>query len=332
VKAGNYPSVVSVIFGAMFFTLCLSAEGQQPRRVVRIGYLDSSTAAGSAELLDVFRKQMTQLDWIEGKNLTIEYRYADGNVERLSELALELVKLKTDAIVVNNTATASAIKKATSTIPIVMISSTDPVGNGLIASLGRPGGNVTGTTGFPEELSGKRLEILKETVPKFTRVGVIAGQAGPGTDTQLKAIKDATSALGLKLVETGLTRDHEKLLNAFHFVVREHVDGIITMSGPIVFAQRKNIILLAASYKLVAVYPYREFVEDGGLMSYGNEFRENYRRAAVYVDKILRGAKPGDLPVERPSKFEFVVNLKAAKEIGLTIPQRVLARADRVIR
>jgi putative ABC transport system substrate-binding protein len=315
----------------MLVVFCLPAEAQQPRRVARIGYLNNGTAAGSAELLDAFRKQMMQLNWIEGENLTIEYRYADGNRDRYSELALELVKLKPDAIVGNDGGTALAIKKATSTIPIVMITSTDPVGNGLIASLGRPGGNVTGNTSFAEELSGKRLEILKETIPKFTRVGVIAG-TGPGTDSQLKAIKEAASALGLKAVETGSAVDYEKLLNAFQFVVREHVDGIITTSGPIIFAQRKNIILLAANYRLLAVYPQKEFAEEGGLMSYGNDIRENYRRAAVYVDKILRGAKPGDLPVERPSKFEFVVNLKAAKEIGLTIPERVLVRADKVIR
>jgi ABC-type uncharacterized transport system substrate-binding protein len=332
-KTVSYPlSVVSVILGAVFFTLSNSAEAQQPRRVARIGYLDNGTAADSAELLDAFRKQMTQLDWIEGKNLTIEYGYADRNLDRLSELALELVRLKPDAIVANNTAIALTLKKATSTIPIVMISSTDPVGNGLIASLGRPGGNVTGNTGFGEELPGKRLEILKETIPKFARVGVIAAQPGRGSDTQLKGIKEAASALKLKLVEAGSASDHEKLLKAFQFAVREHVDGIITTSGPIIFAQRKTIILLATNYKLPAMYPQKEFVEEGGLMSYGNDYRENYRLTAVYVDKILRGAKPGDLPVERPSKFEFVVNLKAAKQIGLTIPPNVLARADRVIK
>src|SRR6516164_348851 len=187
--------------------LCSYAEAQQPRRVARIGYLDIGTAADSAELLDVFRKQMTQLDWIEGKNLTIEYRYADGNRDRHSELAFELVRLKPDAIVANNTETTLAIKKATSTIPTVMITSTDPVGYGLIASLGKPGGNVTGNTGFSEELAGKRLEILRETIPKFTRVGVIIVRAGPGVDNQLKAIKDAALALGLKLVETGPASD-----------------------------------------------------------------------------------------------------------------------------
>ena len=196
-------SMVSVVLWVMLFVLCSSAEAQQPRRVARIGYLAVGTAAGSAELLDAFRKQMTQLDWIEGKNLTIEYRYADGNLDRLSELALELARLKPDAILGNQTASSLAIKKATSTIPILMISSTDPVGSGLIASLGRPGGNVTGNTGFGGELAGKRLEILNETVPRFTRVGVITG-AGPGSDIQLKAIKDAASALGLKVNRDGL--------------------------------------------------------------------------------------------------------------------------------
>jgi ABC-type uncharacterized transport system substrate-binding protein len=318
----------SIWVATLVLVFAVIAEAQQ---AVRIGYLDTGTAAGSAELLDAFRKQMTQSNWIEGKNLTIEYRYADSNLDRLSELAIELVSLKMDAIVVNSTTTALAVKKATSTVPIVMINSTNPVGNRLIASLAHPGGNVTGHTGFAEELSGKRLETLKETIPKFTRVGVITGR-GPGSDAQLKAIKEAASALGLKLVEIGSASDPEKLLSAFQFAVRERVNGIITTSGPAVFAQRKSIVLHTANYKIPAMYPQKEFVEEGGLMSYGNDFRENYRLAAVYVDKILRGAKPGDLPIERPRKFEFVINLKTAKQIGLTIPPNVLARADRVIK
>jgi putative tryptophan/tyrosine transport system substrate-binding protein len=320
--------VPSILVAVVLLAVAVIAEAQQ---AVRIGYLDTGTAAGSAELLDAFRKRMAQFNWIEGKNLTIEYRYANNNLDRLSELAIELVSLKMDAIVVNNTATALAVKKATSTIPIVMVSSTNSVGSGLIASLAYPGGNVTGHTGFAEELSGKRLETLKETIPKFTRVGVITGLC-PGSDTQLKAIKEAASALGLKLVEIGSASDHEKLLSGFQFAVRERVHGITTISGPAVFTQRKSIILLAANYKLPAMYPQKEFAEEGGLMSYGNDFRENYRLAAVYVDKILRGAKPGDLPVQRPTKFEFIINLKTAKQIGLTIPPNVLARADKVIK
>jgi len=214
-----------------------------------------------------------------------------------------------------------------------MVNSTDPVEVGLIASLVRPGGNVTGNTGFAEELAGKRLEILKEVSPKSTRIGVLtSGPGNRGTEIQVKAIKEAAFALGLKPVEIGSVIDHEKLLNAFQLAVRERVNGIVTISGPIVFAQRKSIILLAANYKLPAIYPQKEFVEEGGLMSYGNDLRENYRHAAIYVDKILRGAKPADLPIERPRKFEFFANLKTAKQIGLMIPQSVLYRADKVIR
>jgi len=318
---------------AMILALSYSASAQQPGKAVRIGYLDSSTVAGSAELLDEFRKQMTQLNWIEGKNLTIAYRYAAGKgATRLAELAAELVGLKVDVVVVSATSTALAAKKATSTIPIVMTTSVDPVGVGLIASLARPGGNITGLAGFSDDLAGKRLEILKEVLPKSTRFGVISGTGGRGGEPQLKVMKQAASALGLKLVEIGSGSDAEKLLNAFRVAVREGVHGIITISAPVIFAQRQSIIVLAANHKLPAIYPDKEFVEDGGLMSYGVDRRDLYRRAATYVDKILKGAKPADLPVEQPKEFEFIINLKAAKQIGLTIPPNVLVRADRVIK
>jgi putative ABC transport system substrate-binding protein len=318
---------------AMLFALCVPASAQQPGKAARIGYLDNSSAAGSSEVLDAFRKQMTQLNWIEGKNLTIEYRYAEGKgPDRDAELALELVGLKLDLIVVTTTGAALALKKATSTIPIVMTSSIDPVAQGLIVSLAQPGGNITGLASFSDDLAGKRLEILKEVLPKSTRIGVITGAGGRGAELQLKVMKEAASALGLRLVEIGSAIDSEKLVKAFQIAVRERVNGIITISGPVIFGQRKSIIVLAANHKLPAIYPNREFVEDGGLMSYGIDRRDNYRRAAIYVDKILRGAKPADMPVERPTKFEFLVNMKAAKQIGLTIPPNALARADRVIR
>jgi putative tryptophan/tyrosine transport system substrate-binding protein len=323
--------LLALSFGAMLFALCLPAEAQQTGKSTRIGYLDNSTAAGSLESLDDFRKQMTQFNWIEGKNLTIEYRYAEGKLDRLSELAIELVALKVDLILVGSTSPALAAKKATSSIPIVMAVSTDPVEAGLIASLARPG--VTGNAGFNDDLTEKRLKILKEVLPKSTRIGVIVGATGArGVEIQVKVMKEAASALGLKLLEVGSATDHETLLNAFQVAVRERVNGIITISGPVVFAQRKSIVLLAANHKLPAIYPEKEFVEDGGLLSYGVDRRELYRRAAVYVDKILRGTKPADLPVERPIKFEFFANLKAAKQIGLTIPPNVLVRADRVIK
>jgi putative tryptophan/tyrosine transport system substrate-binding protein len=316
------------------FCALLAAEAQQSAKGVRIGYLNSSTTAGSA-LLDEFRKQMTQLNWIEGKNLAIAYRYAEGKgATRLAGLAAELVDLKVDVIVASATSTALAAKKATSTIPIVMASSIDPVAQGLIASLARPGGNITGLASFADELAGKRVEVLKEVLPKSTRIGVIigGGGGGRGAELQLKAMKEVGSGLGLKLVEIGAASDPEKLVNAFQIAVRERVNGIITTSGAIIFGQRKSIIVLAANYKLPAIYPQREFVEDGGLMSYGVDRRDNYRRAAIYVDMVLKGAKPSEMAVERPTKFEFFVNLKAAKQIGLTIPPQVLARADRVIK
>jgi putative ABC transport system substrate-binding protein len=276
---------------------------------------------------------MTQLNWIEGKNLTIEYRYAEGGgATRLAVLAAELVGLKVDVIVASATSTALAAKKATNGIPIVMVSSVDPVGVGLIASLARPGANVTGHAAFTDDLAGKRLEILKEVLPKSTRFGVITGTGGRAGDLQLKVMNEAASALGLKVLEIGSGSDNEKLVNAFQVAVRERVNGIVTISAPVVFAQRNSIVALAANHKLPAIYPEKEFVEVGGLLSYGVDRRDLYRRTAIYVDKILKGAKPADLPIERPTKFEFFGNLKAAKLIGLTIPPQVLARADKVIR
>ncbi len=322
-------------FTAFVILLCGGAlvEAQQAGKATRIGYLSNSTAGGSAELLDDFRKQMTQLNWIEAKNLTIEYRYAEGKgATRLAELAAELVGLKVDVIVVDASGAALAAKKATSTIPIVMVSVGDPVSQGLVASLARPGGNITGGANFADEIAGKRVEILKEVLPKSTRFGVIRGGGGPGGELQQKSMKEAASALRLKLVELGSGSDAEKLVNAFRVADRERVNAVIPHSGPVIFAQRKSVIVLAANYRLPAIYSQKEFVEDGGLMSYGTDGRDNYRRAAVYVDKILRGAKPADLPVERPIKFEFYANLKAAKQIGLTIPPNVLVRADKVIK
>jgi putative ABC transport system substrate-binding protein len=317
---------------AMLFALCFSASAQQPGKAARIGYLDESSAVGSGDLLDAFRKQMIQLGWVEGKNLAIEYRYAEGKIDRLPELVAELVHLKLDLIVVTATGPALAAKKATSAIPIVMVSVGDPVERGLIAGLAQPGGNITGLATFAEELAGKRVEIFKEVLPKSTRMGVITGGSGIGGELQVKAMKEVASTLGLKLDVVGTASDPEKLVKAFQTAIRERVNGIVTTSGSINFGQRKSIIVLAANYKLPAIYPQKEFVEDGGLMSYGVDRRDLYGRAAIYVDKILKGAKPAEMPVERPTKFEFFANLKTAKQIGLTIPPQVLARADRVIK
>jgi putative ABC transport system substrate-binding protein len=306
---------------------------QQATKTARIGYLDSGTSAGSSELLDGFRKQMTQLNWIEGKNLTIEYRYAEGKgASRLAELTVDLVALKVDVIVVSGNSTALAAKNATSSMPVVMASSADPVGVGLVASLARPGGNITGLAGFGEDLAGKRLEILKEVIPKSTRFGVITATGGRAGELQLQVMKEAASVFRLKLIEVGSGSDNEKLVDAFRAASRERVNGIITISAPVIFAQRNSVAALAATYNLPAIYPEKEFVEAGGLMSYGVDRREQYQRTAVYVDKILRGTKPADLPIERPIKFEFWANLKAAKQINFTIPPNVLVRAEKVIR
>jgi putative ABC transport system substrate-binding protein len=326
--------IVGLSLTAMLFVLSFSVEAQGPEKSARIGYLEDGTAAGRAELLEVFRQQMSQLGWVEGKNLTIEYRFGEGKgPSRLAELAAELVRVKPDVIVVSATSPALAAKKATGTIPIVMASVGDPVGQGIIASLARPGENITGLASLTAELAGKRLEILKEVVPRSTRVGVLRGErVGRGGQLQLKEMRAAALALGLKLEEIGVASDPEGLENAFQTAVRERVSAITTTAGPASFSQRKRIVELAGKYRLPAIYSEEEFVEAGGLMSYGVDRSDQYRRAAIYVDKILKGAKPADLPVEQPTKFELVINLKAAKQIGLTIPQSVLYRADKVIK
>src|SRR6266550_4869711 len=326
-----------IIFLALYSLLlapCSAVDAQQAGKIFRIGYLDSSTASGSAVLVEAFRPELSKLGWIEGKNITIEYRSAENKgPERLPELAADLVRLKVDLIWVSGITAALAAKKATTTIPIVMTSVIDPVGAGLVASLARPGGNVTGFSGLGAELNTKRLEILKDAVPKLARVGLLRP---PGdsvlTDLQLKELRPAAVALKLKLEEIKTQADAKGLESAFQTAKQKQVGAIMTMATRSFFAERKRIVELAGKYRLPAIYFQKEFVDEGGLMSYGADYDDLFRRAAVYVDKILKGAKPGDLPVQQATKFEFVINLKAAKQIGLTIPPNVLARADRVIR
>jgi putative ABC transport system substrate-binding protein len=306
------------------------AEAQQPTKVFRIGFLDNSTAAGSAVLVEAFRQEMSKLGWIEGKNIAIEYRFAEQENERLPELAVELVRLKVDLIVVAGGQSALAAKKATTTIPIVMTNQADPVGAGLVASLARPGGNVTGNSGLGTELTTKRLEILKDAVPKLARVGFLRPAAS--ASLQLKEIRPAAVALKLKLELIDMQPDPKGLESAFQTAKQKQVNAIMTMVTSTFFAERKRIVEMAGKYRLPAIYPQKEFVEAGGLMSYGADFDDLYRSAAVYVDKILKGAKPADLPVQQPTMFEFVIYLKAAKQIGLTIPVNVLERANKVIK
>ena len=315
---------------ALAFTLCGAVvDAQQAEKIFRIGFLDSSTASGSAVLREAFRQELNKLGWIEGKNITIEYRFAEQKPEHLPELAAELVRLKVDLIVVTAASSVLAAKKATTTIPIVMANAADPVAAGLIASLARPGGNVTGLSGLTVELNSKRLEILKDAVPKLARVGLLRP---PGaSDLQLKELRPAAQALKLKLEEIETQADPKGLESAFKTAKQKQVKAIMTTTSRIFFAERKRIVELAGKYRLPAIYYQKEFVDEGGLMSYGADFDDLYRRAAVYVDKILKGAKPADLPVQQATKFEFVINLKAAKQIGLTISPDLLARANKVI-
>jgi putative ABC transport system substrate-binding protein len=309
------------------------AEAQQTGKIFRIGFLDSSTASGMAVLFEAFWQEMRKLGWIEGKNIAVEYRFAEGKNDRLPELAADLVRLKVDLIVVSSGgATNLAAKKATSTIPIVLATSADPVGDGIVASLARPGGNVTGFSNLAAELGTKRLEILKDAVPKLSRVGLLRPAGGLVSSPQIKELRPAAVALKLNLEEIGTQVDAKGLESAFKTAKQKHVGAILTTASRPFFAERKRIVELAGKYRLPAIYFQKEFVDEGGLMSYGTDHDDLFRKAAQYVDRILKGTKPADLPVQQATKFEFIINLKAAKQIGHTIPVEVLARANQVIK
>jgi putative ABC transport system substrate-binding protein len=318
----------SFIIVAAMLVLVHLAQAQQPGKIFRIGFLDPSTASSIAGLLEAFRQELRKLGWIEGKNITIEYRFAEQNNERLPELAAELVRLKVDLIVTSGGSTPRVAKKATSTIPIVMTGSVDPVGAGLVASLARPGGNVTGFAGLGSELNTKRLELLKDAVPRLTRVGILRTPES----VQWKEIRPAALALKLKLEEIDAQPDAKGLESFFKTAKQKQVGAIMMPAGRRFFVERKRIVELAVKYRLPAIYPQKEYVDEGGLMYYGADSTDGYRLAAVYVDKILKGTKPADLPVQQAMKFEFIINLKAAKQIGHTIPYELLWRANQVIK
>jgi len=322
--------IILLALCAMLFALCFSASAQQTGKVFRIGFLDGSTASGSAGLVEVFRQELNKLRWIEGKNIAIEYRFAEKKNERLPELAADLVRLKVDLIVTVGTPPALAAKKATTSIPIVMANAGDPVDSGLVASLARPGGNVTGFSGLNFQLNTKRLEILNDAVPKLARVGLL--RPAGGLDLQLKDLRPAAVALKLKLEEIEAQLDAKGLESAFQIAKNKKVDAIMTIAARQFFAERKRIVELAGKYRLPAIYFQKEFVDEGGLMSYGADFDDLFRKAAHYVDKILKGTKPADLPVQQATKFEFVINLKAAKQIGLTLSPEFLSRANKVVK
>ncbi len=322
--------VIGLALGALLFALSLSAQAQQAGKIFRISYLDASTASGSAVVLEAFWQEMGKLGRLDGKNIAIEYRFAEGKNDRLPELAADLVRLKVDLIVVAGGPGALAAKKATTTIPIVMVSVGNPVGSGLVASLARPGGNVTGFASLAPELNTKRLEILKDAVPKLSRVGLLR-MPQTSVSLQLKELRLAAVALKLKLEEIDAQPDPKGLESAFQIAKQKQVKAIMTTSNRFFFAERKRIVELAVKYRLPAIYFQKEFVDEGGLMSYGEDYADLYRRAAHYVDRILKGTKPADLPVQQAMKFEFIISLKAAKQIGITLPYELLARANKVI-
>ena len=325
--------IILLALCSLLLAPCSAVDAQQAEKIFRIGFLDNSTAAGSASLLESFRQELRKLGWIEGRNITIEYRFAEQRNERLAELAADPVRLKVDLILVTGIPLALAAKKATSSIPIVMTSVTDPVGAGLIASLARPGGNVTGNASLAPELNTKRLEVLKDAVPKLSRVGLLRLSGDSiGQDLQLKDLRPAALALKVQLEEIDAQPDAKGLESAFQTAKQKQVNAIMTTTTRPFFGERKRIVALAGKYRLPAIYSQKEYVDEGGLMSYGADYDDLYRRAAVYVDKILKGAKPAALPVEQPTKFEFVINLKTAKQIGLTLSPDLLARANQVIK
>jgi putative tryptophan/tyrosine transport system substrate-binding protein len=306
------------------------AEAQQPAKVPRIGYLTGASPSTISSRIEAFRKGLQELGYVEGKNIIIEWRYAEGKLEHLPSLAAELVRLKVDVIVTGGPGATRPAKEATVTIPIVMAQDSDPVGNGFVASLARPGGNITGLSVLSPELSGKRLELLKEVLPKLSRVAVLGGD-DPGTTQALRETELAALPLGVQIQYLQIG-DPKTIERAFRTASKERADAALLLTTVVATSQRRQFADLAIKNRLPVTYYRREFVEDGGLMSYGVSYTDMDRRAATYVDKILKGAKPADLPVEQPTKFELVINLKTAKQIGLTIPPNVLARADKVIR
>ena len=306
------------------------AQAQQTTKVISIGYLSGPSLSANAARIEAFRKGLRELNYVEGKNIVIEWRSADGQLDRVPALAAELVRLKVAVIVTSGGALTHRAKEATSTIPIVMTNDPDPVGDGFVASLALPGGNITGLSTFAPELSGKRLEILREVVPALSRVAVLGSSTATGYAQTLKEIEPAAKAFKMQLqfLDVSHVKDME---TAFRAASEGRAQGVLTLNSATLGSQRAQIVELAAKQRLPVMYHQSEFVEAGGLMFYGVNVPELSRRAATYVDKILKGAKPGDIPVERPTKFEFIVNLKSAKRIGLTIPPKVLAQADHVI-
>jgi len=315
----------------MHFALCASADAQQSK-IPRVGYVSNNTASSPGPLVEAFRQGLRKLGYTDQRNIVLEYRYAEGNEERIATLVNELVHKSVDLLVVPSGIGAQAAKKATKTIPIVMIVQVDPVATGLVDSLARPGGNITGLARLQRQLSGKRLELLNEAIPRLSRVGVLRESQGQVSRIGWEEYKNAAEPLKIQLHSIGLQNPSADLELAMQTAVSDQIGALITITGAQTFQLRKAITELASKHRLPSMFEGSSWVEMGGLMSYSTDDIEIFRRAAVYVDKILKGAKPANLPVEQPTKFEFLINLKTAKQIGLAIPPNVLARADRVIK
>ena len=323
------------VLAIILFTAVSIAEAQQPAKIPKIGWLGARTPSGPGggpgTGAESFRREFSKLGYVEGKNITIEYRYADDQLDRLPALAEELVRLKIDLLIAPTTVEARTAKNAIRTIPIVFFNVPDPVVSGLVDSLAQPGGNITGFTTISGVLAGKRLELLKETVPKLSRVAVLWDPQNPAAAQQWKESQLPAREMGLQLHSMEVS-SADKIESAFNEAAMARSHALTVTQNPVLSSRRKQVMDLATKNRLPAIYHQGEFVEIGGLMSYGPDQAEPYRRAASMVDKILKGTKPADIPVEQPTKFEFVINLKAAKQIGLTIPPNVLVRADKVIR
>jgi putative ABC transport system substrate-binding protein len=322
--------IIHFALGALLLALSFPAEAQKPTPP-RIGFISAASLSFISARTEAFRQGLRDLGYIEGKNVIIEWRSADGKVDRQSELTAELVRLKPDVIVTAGSEVTRAVKQATVTVPIVMAQDTDPVSAGFVASLARPGGNITGLATLSPEISGKQLELLKEILPRLSRMAVLGSSTTPGNAQALKATELAAVAFGVQLQYLDI-RGPNDIETAFRAASKSRAEAVLVLGGPVFTSNRKQLIDLAAKSRTPATYTRPEFAEAGGLLTYGASYNDLFRRAATYVDKILKGAKPADLPVEQPTTFELVINLKAAQQIGLTIPQSVLYRADKVIK
>jgi putative ABC transport system substrate-binding protein len=326
-KKAAVPSILVVV---VLLAVAVIAEAQQPAGIPRIGILLTASASSFSARVEAFRRRLRELGYVEGKNLVIEYRYAEGKLERLPDLAAELVRLRVDVIVTTGPGILAA-KKASATIPIVFGAASDPVGSGFVSSLARPGGNITGLSSMGPDLDGKRLELLKEAFPKVARVAFLWESGSTRGNLPLTNMEAAAKPLGLKLLSLEV-RSLDDFESAFARAKRDGAQALITFPRPLINTQQRQVLDFAAKNRLPAMYASSEFVEAGGLMSYAPSYTDLFRRAADFVDKILKGTKPADIPVEQPMKFEFIVNLNTAKQIGVTIPSSVLSRADRVIK